>query len=155
MSIRVQEIGRNWFLFLVLTAGYENAPMQFVGGRLPEYLYIPSNFTFDAQMNILSDLPPDMVMELHLIKLGPDLEVPCIPLGEGEIGSWYIKMKDTRLLSSNSPPFEVSTMSARSLPTPKPGVSSFQRASLAPVPSFRVKSTWLTFLDGSQTLVKL
>ena len=63
--------------------------MQFLGEELGGVFVIPSEGTFNTYMRMLEDLPPDLVMKLDMVKLGPGLTVPCIPNGNGgEIGSW-------------------------------------------------------------------
>ena len=47
-----------------------------------------SNGTFDMDIVISQDLPDDLVMDLTMFMVGPNIVVPCIPIEDIQSGSW-------------------------------------------------------------------
>ena len=73
--------------------GYENAPMQFVGGSSPDEIPIPGQISMDIDSILTEDMPNDMVTKLNLKKLEPfPLDVPCL----NGLGSWYVNFFTTK-----------------------------------------------------------
>ena len=78
---------------IYLLDGYENAPMQFVGGSSPDEIPIPGQISMDIDSILTEDMPNDMVTKLNLKKLEPfPLDVPCL----NGLGSWYVNFSTTK-----------------------------------------------------------
>ena len=90
--MKLHKISWNHTAFLL--DGYENAPMQFVGGSSPDEIPIPGQISMDIDSILTEDMPNDMVTKLNLKKLGLfPLDVPCL----NGLGSWYVNFFTTKV----------------------------------------------------------
>lgn len=71
----------------VISAGSENYPFQLVSGEMPDEIYLPGTVTLTTKVNVLEQLPEDLIIEMKLKKLEPfPMEVPCL----NGLGSWWL-----------------------------------------------------------------
>ena len=73
------------FYFELFVDGFEDAPMQVLGGSSPDEVPIPGEITMDIDTMLTEDMPNDLIIKLDLQKQDPfPLDVPCL----NGLGSW-------------------------------------------------------------------
>ena len=74
---------------ILLSAGYEGHPFQFISGSIPDVFTFPGTATISYHAKRVTDLPADVVMGFKIKKVAPFVyDVPCT-LGQG---SWLVKI---------------------------------------------------------------
>jgi len=58
--------------------GYENSPIQFIGGTVPDLIPLPGEITMDIYSRVLELTPDVLIFDLALQMLNPPLAVPCL-----------------------------------------------------------------------------